>query len=628
MQAARGYETIRTAGEARLRYMPGIDGLRALAVAAVFAYHADLGWAKGGFLGVDLFFVISGFLITSLLLAEWERSGSLRTVRFWGRRALRLLPALVVVLVVVSVAVPLLASDQGYRLRADVLAGLGYVSNWRLIFEQQSYFQEIGRPPVLQHLWSLAVEEQFYLLWPLVLFVLLIPMGRARRDPKLLFVPVLALAAVSAGLMALLYDPNVDPSRVYFGTDTRAAGLLVGAALACLPMRWRTSSQVSGAKRVVLEVVGLAAVLGLAVCVVKVDQFDTRLYRGGFIAVALLAAIAVAVTTHPASWVGKALGCRPLVWMGRRSYAIYLWFWPVLMMTRARSDVSLRGLPLLALQIGLTLALAAASYRWIERPIRAGALGLAWREVRGWAGRRRGRPGLVATSWTLVVGVVTVAIAAAILVDHPVETSSFASVAAAGPVETTTTTTAAPPPVDTTTTVAPAVETTVPVEPPPAEAPPPAAPTGHVTAIGESVLLEAQAVLEAEVPDSSVLGEIGRQVTASLALAVELRDAGQLGDVVVVHVGNNGIVRAEVFDELMQVLSGVRRVAVVNVKVPRPWEEPNNAVFAEIVPRYPNAVLLDWKALGEANPDGFESDGVHMNQDGIRLYVDLVRSGF
>ena len=627
MPAARGYETIRTAGEARLRYMPGIDGLRALAVAAVFAYHADLDWAKGGFLGVDLFFVISGFLITSLLLAEWERSGSLRTVRFWGRRALRLLPALVVVLVVVSVAVPLLASDQGYRLRADVLAGLGYVSNWRLIFEQQSYFQEIGRPPVLQHLWSLAVEEQFYLIWPLVLFVLLIPMGRARRDPKLLIVPVLALAAVSAGLMALLYDPNVDPSRVYFGTDTRAAGLLVGAALACIPMRWRTSSELGGARRVVLEAVGVAAVVGLALCVVKVDQFDTRLYRGGFIAVAVLAAIAVAVTTHPASWVGRALGCRPLVWVGRRSYAIYLWFWPVLMMTRPHSDVPLSGLPLLALQVGLTLALATASYRWVERPIRAGALGRAWREVREWARRRRGRPGLVAGGWALVVAVVTVAIAAAVLVDHPVETPTFA-VAAAAPVATTTTTTTAPVAETTTTAVAEVPEVAPPPEPPPAVAPPPpATPTGHVTAIGESVLLEAQAVLEAEVPGISVLGEIGRQVTASVALAVELRDAGQLGDVVVVHVGNNGIVRAEVFDELMQVLSGVRRVAVVNVKVPRPWEEPNNAVIAETVPRYPNAVLLDWKALGEANPDLFESDGVHMNQDGIRLYTDLVRSG-
>ena len=392
-------------------------------------------------------------------------------------------------------------------------------------------------------------------------------------------------------------------------------------------MHSEASPKIGGARRVVLEGFRVAAVLGLALCVVKVDQFDTRLYRGGFIAVALLAAIAVAVTTHPASWVGKALGCRLLVWFGRRSYAIYLWFWPVLMMTRADSDVPLSGLPLPALQIGLTLALAAASYRFVERPIRTGALGRAWREVCGWAGRRRGRPGLVATSWTLVVGVVTVAIAAALLVDHPVETPMFASVAAAGPVEATTTTTTAPPPVETTTTVAPVVEATVPVEPPPAEAPP-ATPTGHVTAIGESVLLEAQAVLEAEVPDISVLGEIGRQVTASLALAVELRDAGQLGDVVVVHVGNNGIVRAEVFDELMQVLSGVRRVAVVNVKVPRPWEEPNNAVFAELVPRYPNAVLLDWKALGEANPDGFESDGVHMNQDGIRLYIDLVRSGF
>ncbi|MEA2842953.1 MAG: hypothetical protein QOJ69_624, partial [Actinomycetota bacterium] len=466
--------------------MPGIDGLRALAVAAVFAYHAGLGWAQGGFLGVDLFFVISGFLITSLLLAEWQTSGSLRTLRFWGRRALRLLPALIVLLVVVSVAVPLLAPDQGYRLRGDVVAGLGYVSNWRLIFEQQSYFQEIGRPPVLQHLWSLAVEEQFYLLWPLVLFVLLIPMGRARREPHRLIWPVLALAAVSAGLMAMLYDPDLDPSRVYFGTDTRAAGLLIGAALACIPLRWNPSATRGIPRRLVLEAVGVAAVGGLCLCVVKVDQFDPRLYRGGFVAVAVLAAVAVAVVTHPASWVGRVLACGPMVWLGRRSYAVYLWFWPVLMMTRAHSDVPLSGLPLLALQIALTLALADASYRWVERPIRAGALGRAWREVREWAGRRSRRPGPITAGWALGLGVATAAIATALVVDHPVEAPPFASASAASaaPAPTIATTTTLPAVeivAETTTTLAPVAEAPVPAEPPPVVAPA-ATPAGHVTA--------------------------------------------------------------------------------------------------------------------------------------------------
>ncbi len=616
--------------------MPGIDGLRALAVAAVFAYHADLDWAQGGFLGVDLFFVISGFLITALLLREWRTSGSLRTLRFWGRRALRLLPALVALLVVVSIAVPLLASDQGYRLRGDVLAGLGYVSNWRLIFEDQSYFQEIGRPPVLQHLWSLAVEEQFYLLWPLVLFALLTTMKRHGREPGQLIWPVLALAAVSAGLMAVLYDPDLDPSRVYFGTDTRAAGLLIGAALACIPLRWASSPKLGFPRRLALEAVGLTAVVGLGLCVVNVDQFDPRLYRGGFVAVAVLAAVAVAVASHPASWVGRVLGCRPMVWLGRRSYAVYLWFWPVLMMTRAHSDVPLSGLPLLALQIVLTLALATASYRWVERPIRAGALGRAWRELREWVGRRRLRPGPLAARWTLGLGMATAAIAVAVAADHPVEAPPFASasVRSAAPVSTTAAIPTTTVPVvdaaaETTTTLAPVAEPAVPAEPPavaPAVAPA-STPLGHVTAIGESVLLEAQSLLEAEIPDITVLGEVGRQVTASLDLIRELRDAGQLGDAVVVHVGNNGIVRADTFEELMQVLDGVRRVAVVNVRVPRPWEEPNNDVFAQTVPRHPNAVLLDWKALGEANPDLFESDGVHMNQDGIRLYTDLLRSG-
>ena len=305
----------------RLAHIPAIDGLRALAVASVFAYHADVGWARGGFLGVDVFFVISGFLITALLLAEWRRDAWLDVVDFWKRRALRLLPAVLVLLVGVWVVVPLLAPEQGGRLQGDVRAALTYVSNWRLIFEHQSYFEAAGRPPVLQHLWSLAVEEQFYLVWPLVLWAGL----AVRRTARRLVWWIVAAAVASAALMATLYEPGTDPSRVYYGTDTRAAAILLGAALACVWKPAATKRPPRRAGRVILGLAGLASLGGLAWCVTTLHQFHDSLYRGGFLGVAGLSAVLIAVVAHPATpFIGAVLGSRPLVWLGKRSYGIYL----------------------------------------------------------------------------------------------------------------------------------------------------------------------------------------------------------------------------------------------------------------------------------------------------------------
>ena len=631
--------------ESRLPYLPAVDGLRALAVSAVFAYHAGVGWARGGFLGVDVFFVISGYLITALLLADHRRTGHLRLLRFWGRRARRLLPALFLVLVGVSVAVPLLASDQGYRLRADVLAALGYVSNWRLIFEHQSYFQSLGRPPLLQHLWSLAVEEQFYLVWPLVLALLL-----RWRQPRRLVGPILGLAAASAVLMAVLHDPTGDPSRVYYGTDTRVAAILVGAALACIPLHWkraaaaaagaRRSGRMGVVRRAALEVAGGAVLWGLWLCLSRVDQFDPQLYRGGFLGVAVLAAAAIVVATHPRSWVAAGLAWRPLVWLGRRSYAVYLWFWPVFMLTRPHSDVPLSGTPLLALRIAITLVLATASYRWVEQPIREGALGRTWADLRSGLARRA-RPSVAATRWAVGSAVAVVLVTTAIVIGHPVPAPPFSvpaaasAAAAAAPVAplvaavslTPSTTAPAPaPPAEVTVPVVeatPAVAVPDPAPPPP---PPPGPPAGtRVTAIGESVMIVAQPAMEAE--GIYVDAVIGRQFADSLAVAHALRDSGGLGEIVVVHLGNNGPVTEGQFDELMDTLSVARRVVVVNDKVPRPWEEHNNNLFAAAVPRFANAVLVDWHAIGESHPDAFVDDGVHMTQDGIQLYLDLLHSG-
>src|ERR671921_2715367 len=221
-------------GDVRLSYLPSLDGLRAFAVIAVLLHDALPIWIRGGFLGVEVFFVISGYLITTLLLTEWHQQGRINLVGFWLRRALRLLPALYLLLVVTLVFAVVFLPGEVARLRDDALAAFGYVTNWYLILGEQSYFETTGRPSLLQHLWSLAVEEQFYLLWPLLITVALwgvSPMRRWRRRRLALFIAI-AGAAGSALLMAALYQPGVDPSRVYYGTDTRVAGLLFGAALA------------------------------------------------------------------------------------------------------------------------------------------------------------------------------------------------------------------------------------------------------------------------------------------------------------------------------------------------------------------------------------------------------------
>jgi peptidoglycan/LPS O-acetylase OafA/YrhL len=396
------------ATEARLPYSPGLDGLRAIAVMAVLLYHAELPFIPGGFLGVEVFFVISGYLISALLLAEWRQKGTINLKDFWLRRARRLLPALYVLLVVsMSFAVVFLPGEVA-GLRADVIAAVGYVTNWFLIFGRESYFESVGRPSILQHLWSLAVEEQFYLIWPIVLAVGL-SLGTVRRRKQLVLTVAVVGAAASAVAMALMYTPAVDPSRIYFGTDTRATGLLCGAALAFL---WSPGDKYRSADKwasfrslgpgrlrrrwwpavpLLLDIVGATALFALILFGLNLGEFEPLLYRGGLVAVALATALLIAVVVHPRSWVvSRLLGSAPMRWLGVRSYGIYLWHWPVFMVTRPELDVPFGGLPLLALRLGTTILIADLSYRFVETPIRRGALGRAWKTLRGARDRNAG----------------------------------------------------------------------------------------------------------------------------------------------------------------------------------------------------------------------------------------------
>ena len=366
------------------RYMPGLDGLRAIAVLAVIAYHLNPAWAPGGLLGVGVFFTLSGYLITDLLLGQRAATGRLQLGDFWLRRARRLLPALFLMLAVVVAWVTLLDRSLLPGLRGDVLAAVGYVSNWWNIVREASYFARFGPPPPLDHLWSLAVEEQFYLIWPWLLWLGL------RYVPGRYTLACLTLvgAALSAAAMALIYQPGVDPTRVYEGTDTRAFGLLIGAALAMVwPSRGLRADRVSYGGRILIESAGVFGLVVIGIVIWRTSEYSPFLYKGGIVLLSVATVVVLTALVHPASWLGVAVGWTPLRWLGVRSYGIYLWHYPIIVLT-APGTQQKASLSLEVLQLVATIVVAALSWRFFEEPIRRGAIGWIWAQGRSRLARR------------------------------------------------------------------------------------------------------------------------------------------------------------------------------------------------------------------------------------------------
>ena len=601
----------------RLGYVPALDGLRAVAVIAVLLYHADVPFWRGGFLGVDVFFVISGYLITCLLLADWANHSSLGLGRFWYRRARRLLPALFVMLAVVSLYAALFLPDVLAQLRGEVVAALFYVENWFLIFRHLSYFQAAGRPPLLQHVWSLAVEEQFYLLWPIILLAALKVWGGQR---KRILLALLAGVVVSTALMAILYHPFTDPSRPYYGTDTRAAALLLGAALAFVWAPWKLQGRTGRNAGVVLDVAAAISGLILLWMFHTVSFLDQGLWRGGFLVAAIVSAVLIAATVHPkAKFSAAVLGFAVFRWIGVRAYGIYLWHWPIFMVTRPHSDIGLTGLPLLILRLALTFGIAALSYRYLEEPIRHGALERWWANYKASTGARRS----VANKWlgagaavtTVALLFVTVQMVGAEPSGPPGGFPKESSVLI-------TPSTSTPP------TTAPGAPTTVASS----TTAPSGLRAGYVTAVGDSVMLGASDALKKIL--NTVIGagsEVtvvdaaeSRQYAAGVDEVQSLKDQGLLGDRVIVHLGTNGEIDPAQFERLMGILSGAQRVVVLNVKAPRSWEGPDNDTLASEVKKYKNAVLVDWNKVGNENPGWFYNDGIHLNPAGRLAYAELV----
>jgi peptidoglycan/LPS O-acetylase OafA/YrhL len=369
------------------KYLPGLDGLRALAVAAVVAYHLDLGWAQGGLLGVGVFFTLSGYLITDILLGHWDRKGRLGLGDFWLRRARRLLPALFAMLVVVAIWVNTLDRSELPGFRGDVVASALYVSNWWYIAEHASYYAQFAPPAPLDHLWSLAVEEQFYLVWPwLVLFGVLVfgrlAVGRSKRGGGYrggylsartrysMAGATLVLAAASAVEMAVLYHPGADPTRVYEGTDTRAFGLLFGAALA---MVWPTRrARAPKAPTWLLDLAGVAGLAVIGILIWRTNEYSAFMFRGGLVLLSLATVLVVAAVAVPGGLLGRALGCSPLRWTGVRSYGIYLWHYPLIVLTAPALVAGGFSTSRAVAAAAASVVVAALSWRFVEEPIRRG----------------------------------------------------------------------------------------------------------------------------------------------------------------------------------------------------------------------------------------------------------------
>jgi peptidoglycan/LPS O-acetylase OafA/YrhL len=601
--------------------------VRALAVLAVVGFHEGASELSGGFLGVDVFFVLSGFLITDLLLGMYDRLGRLDLRNFWSRRARRLLPALALMLIVVSAAATVIEPEQGASLRPALLAAVTYTSNWYQILHHVSYFAALGlytTPPPLDHLWSLAIEEQFYLIWPLLLWLLIFVLnGRRAR-----VVATLILAAMSALAMALEYSPG-DPSLVYYGTDTHASALLIGAALAlALPLATIASLPAAQVRR--LDAAGVVGLVLLAWAAGHFSGNDRAVYPVGLILAAVGAAGLVAAAAGTGV-IAAMTGLAPLRWVGIRSYGIYLWHWPVIALAGAITGPGPTSPWLWLLEAGVTIALACASWRFVETPIlRDGFLATCnrWRllideALRPVAARRRIAPMMVAAGALAAVAVASYGIARPPgsaapdgLLRQVAEGQRISAASQA--------------------TAAAGQSPGLPTAAAPSTSPAPASvcPSGvarlpkvsgrRVTAIGDSVMVASATALNATLPGIYINAQVGRAMVNGLAVIQSLAASGELRHYVVVGLGTNGPVSAAQIRQLRRLIGPSRDLILVNTFGPMAWESSVNSVLDAAARHMAHVSLADWHAAIAGHTGLLWPDGIHPQPSGAKVYARVV----
>jgi peptidoglycan/LPS O-acetylase OafA/YrhL len=571
-----------------IRYIPAIDGLRAVAVIAVMLYHLGFTWIPGGFLGVDLFFVISGYVITRLLLDSIQRSGGLDLRAFYKARIRRLFPPLVFMIFVTVIYISIWAPETMRRFISDSPFALLGGMNWWLVFRHTDYFDTISRPPLLQHTWSLGVEAQFYLIWPLILLLVLRQFGKAK-------IPGAALTiAAFSGIALLLVSFEVDAanasqvSHVYFGTDTHSIGLFLGAALAVSWVPQNLQEQVNRRAQDFIDGIGVIGFVGLLGVFLLVNESDPTLYKLAFPLAGIFGCAILTSIVHPASRFAPILSSRVAVWIGERSYAIYLWHWVVFQVTRPAVDLEGSTWALYALRILVVFALADISLRLVELPVRSGLVeywfkGMKYRTKNV---QRRQKSTVVASVLLLILG--TSYISANAISQSDKEMAIVKQ------------------------------QLEQPVQP----SEPTGTQTGGLWVTGDSVILGIHYELDARSPIAIINARVGRQAS-ELIEVMKADKANATDSTVIFNMGNNNKLTS---DQVMAVFEEVKnqpRIIVVNTAVPRGWRDENNALIAQYAALY-GATVVDWASISMGHPEYFAPDGVHLVPAGVRAYVDAI----
>lgn len=583
------------------RYITSLDGLRALAVIAVLLYHLGVPWLKGGLLGVTVFFVLSGFLITSLLLLEIKRTRSIDLKRFWSRRLKRIIPAVVTCVIVTAALCTFFSHPLLTKMRGDVLPSLLFMNNWWQIFNDISYFDALGAPSPLTHLWSLAVEMQFYIVWPLAL-LLLVKKGVTKHSVRN---GILVLAFLSALEMAILYNPAVDPSRVYYGTDTRAFSLLLGAALAfILPVNTfiRTSNDQEESSAFdkstkvmtligkpislgMTETAGIIALIGLVVMMIFTNGYTAFPYYGGLLLCSVLSAVLIAAIVQRGSLLGKLLSTKPLAWLGTRSYGLYLWHYPILLLTTPQNLAGSMPLWARALQIGLIILVTEVSYRFVEEPIRRNDFENPKAAVK------------LAVSLLIIA---IIALGGLIFVPNTNVLS------------------------DEGTNLIKGEPSDKPADSPSNEN------TYDILMIGDSVSLRLVDPFADMFPHGHLDAQKSRQFSAAFDLLENYQSKNLVGPVVVYALGTNGLASTDSIEELIEKTGNDQstgkpvEIFFINTRSHTDWMESMNANLSEVASKHDNVHVIDWYSLSNGNNDLFDGDGTHLGNYGSSVYMKMI----
>ena len=548
-------------------------------------YHLGFDWIPGGFLGVDLFFVISGYVITRLLLDSIQRSGGLDLKAFYIARVRRLLPPLLFMIILTTIFVGAWAPDTMRRFLADTPFAIFGGMNWWLVFRETDYFESIGRPPLLQHTWSLGVEAQFYLVWPLILLLVLKYFGKNKIPGAALIIA--AFSGISLLLVSLQIDAANDSqvSHVYFGTDTHSIGLFLGAALAVKWIPQNLNETVSKKAQDFIDGIGVFGLVGIIAAFLFVQESDPTLYKIAFPLAGIFGCAILTSIVHPASRFAPILSSKPFVWIGERSYAIYLWHWVVFQVTRPNFDLDGSPWALYALRVLIVFALADISLRVVELPVRTGLIDYWFKGMKYRTKRVRIRQR---------VGVLLIVISG-----FGLTTTSALTAIAEGDRQLN--------------------ELKQQLEQPATTAP---ITQGGLWVTGDSVILGIRFELDSREEVGLINARVGRQA-AELLEVIKNDKANMVDSPIIFNLGNNNKLSEDQVAAIFAEVKDQPRVIVVNTAVPRIWRDENNELIAKYAAMY-GARLIDWAAISQGHPEYFGPDGVHLVPAGVRAYVDAI----